>query len=581
MPRNKIFLVVLASFIYAFGQPKALAQVVDVYFNKAYDYGSYILKEEIDKAYVPSQMENIQDRIKNDDINTEEIEDKLRDLAIKQIENEVSYFEIQNMAVNYLKNYNQLNRLIDPYFEEVPIHPVFKNLEIKLLSVSSRQGVYCLQYNFDKVKVKKYYIADLLTSKVAEIAQQPNKVQQKHLKDLSLATFTAYYLIKTKKLSLRDLDRIRATQLGKEQLDGIAQRINYAEAEVYPYYDGLMVSFPAHSESSEIFENQAFRTLVRGEDLQQLLTVYPSFKTVFNNTLKRPSKAIREKLDDDQNFSLTKFERAPKELDLLETITLSAKDKSLFSLSITNYQKSDTIKRFLGSKKIFFNKNKDVERIEYRDDRHNIVREEKYEFDDKMQITSFRTQGHGNKLQLYHYQNQQLQYIEKFELNDYQTAWGRGMVDLSIWQEHYVYNGKHRYNIHFNVVGDLDPNRRYVERYLKDQNYCTNNFCLLIDDEGNVMGVKQKSGAPMDILFNANHQPMETYVDNDRYIYRFTYDDQARIKTYTSDMHGEQQLLIIYDYLDSLEKPLRICETSFSNGKSIMLQEYELIHWEN
>lgn len=46
--------------------------------------------------------------------------------------------------------------------------------------------------------------------------------------------------------------------------------------------------------------------------------------------------------------------------------------------------------------------------------------------------------------------------------------------------------------------------------------------------------MKINTGSPIDILMNENNQPIESFLDNDRHHYSFTYDDKNRIETFTS-----------------------------------------------
>lgn len=581
MRKNNIKKNLYLLFVVCFFQVSGNAQVIDVFQNKEYDYSTYVLEGKSNKEYAPSKIEIYQDKNKEENKNWRNIESQLQTIALQEIENEVAFFQLHTKAVNYLKQLDELKRLVNPYHEDSKVNPSFKNLNITLVSVVNNRGVYFIQYNFDDVHVKNYYLADYQNNKVVEINKIPNVKQQEKLEKLTLSRLTALYLLQTKKLEVSNVERIRATQSGEEKLPDFSKRIDYSEALVYPYFSGIMIEFPANSKSSGIFENKAFRILITGKELTKLLEVYPEFKPIFRQALKQPSNAIIEILNNDANFDLLRFSRAPKELQLLESLALSPTDKKPFSLTIGNYQKSDTLKKFIGSKKFLFDKNGNVLRIEERNDRNDIAREEKYSYNENNQLTDIRFLGYGNKLKLQNYDNDRLSYIQTIEVKDYRTAYGTELRDLNIFEQYFAFNTNYRYTLDFNIVGDFDRNRTIQSRYVTDNEYCTQHFCLLTNDNRQVVAVKKKMGSPMDILLNSKSQPIESYLDNNRHHYQFTYDDDSRITTFSSTSDRKNTSLVEYQYHQNIEKPLTITETKTAHSTTIMIQEYEIEFWED
>lgn len=581
MQKNNIKETFCLLFVMCFFQISGNAQIIDVFQNKAYNFSTYVLEGNSNKEYIPSKFEIYQDKNKEENKQWQNIENQLKTIALQQIENEVAFFQLHTKAVNYLKQLDELKRIVDSYHESSNISPDIRNIEIKLVSVVNNQGTYYIQYNFDDVYVKDYYLADYQNNKIIAINKTPHSNQQKILRKLTLNRLTAIYLIQTKKLDLDNVERIRATQSGEESLSDFSNRIDYSEALVYPYFSGIMVEFPANSKSSGIFENKAFRILITGKELTKLLEVYPEFKPIFRQALKQPSNAIIEILNNDANFDLLRFSRAPKELQLLESLALSPTDKKPFSLTIGNYQKSDTLKKFIGSKKFLFDKNGNVLRIEERNDRNDIAREEKYSYNENNQLTDIRFLGYGNKLKLQNYDNDRLSYIQTIEVKDYRTAYGTELRDLNIFEQYFAFNTNYRYTLDFNIVGDFDRNRTIQSRYVTDNEYCTQHFCLLTNDNRQVVAVKKKIGSPMDILLNSKSQPIESYLDNNRHHYQFTYDDDSRITTFSSTSDSKNTSLVEYQYHQNIEKPLIITETKIAHSTTIVIQEYEIAFWED
>lgn len=567
-------------FVVCIFQVSGNAQIIDVFQNKELEYSTYTLEAKSDKEYAPSKFEIYQDKNKEENKNWQNIESQLKAIALQQIENEVAFFQLHTKAVNYLRQLNELKRLLDPYNENSNFNPSFKNLNITLVSVANNRGVYVIQYNFDNVHVTNYYLADFLNNKVVEINKIPNSRQQESLKKLTLSRLTALYLLQTKKLEVSNVERIRAIQSGVENLLDFSSRIDYSESLVYPYFSGLMIEFPANSKSSRIFENKAFRLLVTGKEVIELLDIFPEFKPIFRQPLKHPSDVIVEILNNDKNFDLSRFSRAPKELQLLESLSISKTDSKLFSLTVSNYQKRDTIKAFLGAKKYLFDKNGNVLRIEERNDKNDISREEKYSYNKKNQLTDIRLLGFGKKLQLQNYDNDLLSYVETIDIKDYRTSYGTEIRDLDIHEQHFAFNDNYRYTLEFNAVGDFDRNRIIQSRYISANGYCTDNFCLITNDHGQIVAVKKNNGSPIDILLNSKSQPIESYLDNNRYQYRFTYEDD-KIKTFSSISDGKNTNFVQYQYYNNPKKPLTITETKTDYSPTVIIQEYEIAFWED
>jgi hypothetical protein len=91
------------------------------------------------------------------------------------------------------------------------------------------------------------------------------------------------------------------------------------------------------------------------------------------------------------------------------------------------------------------------------------------------------------------------------------------------------------------------------------------------------LGIKHLKGEPIDVLTNEKNQPVESYFENDRYRYSFSYDAQDRIKTFTMFLSQilKKRMEFIY-HLDIL-KPLTILETDISYSDSVVkAYEYEI-----
>lgn len=572
MQKNKNIKLLFSLLVLSIFSGAVHAQLTDVFQNKEYFVSTNVLSAEIDKEYTPSKIEILQDKNKEANANWKNIEDQLYALALAQIENEVAFFQLHTRALNYHKQIEKQQRIRDEYYEESQANPIFESIEIQLVSVLNNHGTYIIQYNFEKIEVRTYYLVNYLRNKVMPFNTGPTLVQQDILRELTNSKFATLYLLQTKKLDAKQVDRIRATQSGAEKSPNFSTQISYNEAVVYPYFNGLIVEFSAFSNSSAILNNEAFRVLIKGEDLQRLLAFYPEFRPVFHMPLQTPTAEGYEALNNDENFNLTRFRSAPMELDLIQNVQNYPDEKKLFSLSKHNFQLyGDTIKRFMGNTKYFFDKDRSIIRIESRDDKNLVVKEEVRAYNESNQLITTQISGSDAKLILATYENGHLDCIETIEISE-DESYGEETRELEIYQSHYAFNHNYRYVINFNVIGTLDARRSVQMRHIDGLKNCVNSLCVLNDESGNVVALRSESN-PIDLLMNTNNQPIESYFDLDRDQYFFTYDERNRLVTFKAYSSGNRVVLMDYDYTNDKNKPVIIKETRASH---VISHELEL-----
>lgn len=548
------------------------AQVVDVFQNQEHEISTFVLKAVVDKDYTPAEIEILQDKNKDPKANWKNIEDQLYALALVQIENEVAFFQLHTRALNYHKQIEKQQRIRDEYYEESQVNPIFESIEIQLVSVLNNHGTYIIQYNFEKIQVRTYYLVNYLRNKVMPFKNGPSLMQQDVLKELTNSKFATLYLLQTKKLDTKQVDRIRATQSGEEKSPNFSTQISYNEAVVYPYFNGLIVEFSAFSQSSAILDNEAFRVLIKGQELQHLLAFYPEFRPVFELPLQDPTVEGYEALNNDDNFNITRFRSAPMELDLMQNMRINPDAKKLFSFSKHNFQHhGDTIKRFMGTTKYYFDQDGNIIRIESRDDKNQVVREEVRAYNESNQLITTQISDSDAELILATYENGHLNCIETIEISDDQS-YGEETRELEIYQSHYALNRNYRYVINFNVIGTLDAQRSVQMRHIDGLKNCVNSLCVLKDDSGNVVAIRSESN-PIDLLMNANNQPIESHFDHDRDQYFFNYDERNRLVTFKAFSSGSRVILMEYIYTNDSKKPVIIKETRASH---VISHELEL-----
>lgn len=551
------------------------AQIYDVFQNKKYEISTYVLKDNKGTVTSNSNIEIHQDKNKNPLDQWVNIENQLYELALKRVNNEIEFFQIYSRAQRMFENFERREREEDEYYRSKNKKLTLEGVEIELLNVSDNFGTYKIVYDFGEIHVSDYYLTDYTINKCTPIGKTPTNAQVTALQEVSQTSFELLYLIHTRKLDIRNIERVKSVLSGQEKSNILARKLLYAEAIVFPYFNGIIIEFPQLSQSSELFDSEPFRILIKGPQLNKLLSVYGEFKPIFKRVLSPTSTQIQETLSTDAFFDLSKYRSAPRDLELLKLPNIIQEGFQVFSMTVSTFQIMDSVKSFRGSQKYFFNKTDQVIRKESRDDKKNVVEEKVYAYKNN-QIEYQYNKRHETSLTLYHYFNTLLDFVEEIEVTDHRTHSSEVERETEIDQSHFVYSGNNRYTFNFNTIGKLVSHKYVQHRAYSDGKYCTNNCCLIVDDSHRVIAI-QDFRNPMDIRVNDHNQPLEYYFDNDRYSYRFDYDPFKRISKFTESEFGKTIGTVRYTYTDNKSKPIIIHD---SRRNTHLMFEIELEYWE-
>ncbi len=536
------------------------AQITDVFQNQDYQIATHVFEETINKEYHKGSVEILLDKNKGTDPNWKAVEDQLYATAIEQVKNDVAYFQLYSRAVNDQKRMLEWQRLHNAQLDNSPGNPSLKNIDISLSGVVNAIGVYVIYYHFQSINgntplaVKRYYLADFRKRQLTPLPTTLNRVQQQKLDKLTRSRFTAIYLLQTQKLDLNNAARIRETQKEGSSGNDHLSELDFSEAEVFPYFSGIMVEFPMHSASSVPFALQSFRILLTGSDVTELLRVFPAFKPAFGNPLNPPSQAAMAALNDDSNFDISRFRKPRDAREIIEAASGEARNpegKLLHAITINYYQMRDTAKQLTESKKVFYNDVRQIYRTENRNERGDLTSQEKRTYNEHHQLIEVRATGSGEQLTLYYYSGGGIDRVEKIELQIHQSGYHNQKVNTRITHEHVVFNSKHRYTLQHQAVGELNKNHHLLKRYLAENKHCTHHACLINDDKGRVMGIENLSGSPIDLRTDEKGNPMESYFDGNRDQHFFSYDQLNRIQEYSYYRDDRLMTSKSYQYRDS------------------------------
>lgn len=559
----------------------SFAQVIDVYNDKEYDFSQYVFSENIDREYTSGKVEIIQSIIKEGTTSQKKIESELYQLVVNTLKDESQFFKIY-FKVGQIKDLMNENSHTTNGYDANAISSLdfkFNRIEIELISVVNNHGVYRIGYEFkykgnryhvNDINVHDMYIADYNTGNIKPIKNTLNKTQQEILARLVNPKLEAMYLLQSEKLDLKEQERIRAIENDSKINLELLKTIDFAEAEIYPFFTGILIEFPRYSKSSRVFDHRPFQFLIREYELGEVLNLFPEFKAIFKVHLKPLESNEIRTLNEDSNFGILHFLQAPKELEMLKYLDF---DSDLCSLEINNYQVNDSLKTYLGGKYFTFDKQQNVSHIQEVFADKRSAGETTYSYNQTNQLVyKLNESMYEQLLTLYNYREGLLDYTSQIKR---ETTTNNGTMenDFDMTQNHYWFNNHTRYTLNIDLLKDYNPRSPSIEiRYINGREYCNSWDCILRNENGRVVGVRKKKYGQVDLRTNENNQPLEFY--SDRYKYFFDYDSAGRIQTFLMYDVNTISRKSEYQYTNHPEQALIIKDTN-----PVLQQEYTFKFW--
>lgn len=561
------------------------SDIYDVYQQQSYRYNSRIYTETIKADYLPAKLELIQAKIENADADILQTEEKFKSVILASVTSEFQYFKLQTLFKEQLKRLNQYylrkqqNGEYDQLYEVTSTNQL-KSVEIELLSIVNGFATYEVRYEMEIKTANEYktvwkedilvqyYIVHLKTGKTHPVSPL-NTTQQQIVKTSAEAKLKKLYLLQTQKIKLSEIERIR--NIEKEGNISFEQKIDLSEAIVYPYFSGVLITFPSFTKSSGLFENEPFRVFIQPKELPAFYKDFPLYKDIFNVPAQSVHPEAIRQLADNKNFDLSIFRTAPKDLDLIQSIT----QKPIRTFSVSKYnQSSDSVTELIFTKNYYFNLNQTLNRSEERDKQGKVVTEDTYLYNNNNQLIGIVSGGGKEELEVYYYDGNNLSGREKYHIyNDYRFA----KVEMEAKDETYFYIANYRYTFNYPMVGKFDHSNSYHAinyRSVGKNSNCSNYYCFVLDDEKRIIGLEKMSNELVDVLTDSLGRPKESYFNNGRENYFFDYDQEGRITKF-SYLYDKK---IIHDmkfqHLDEEAVKVRI-----TDEQAPQLQEYKVSFW--
>lgn len=572
-----LFIFILIHSLTAFS-----TNIYDVYQQQSYRYNLRVFTEELKADYLPSKMELTQAKIENTNADILRTEEKFKATILATVTNEFQYFKLQTLFKEQLKRLNQYYLLkqqngdYDQFYEATSTNQL-KSIEIELLSIVNGFATYQVRYEMEikttnryrtiwnEDVLSKYYIVELKTGKTQQI-EPLTSVQQQIVKASAEAKLNKLYLLQTQKIKLSEIERVR--NIEKEDNISFEQKIDMSEAVVYPYFSGVLVTFPSFTKSAELFENEPFRVFISAKEMPLFYGSFPWYKEIFNVPIQPVHQEIIQQLTEEKNFDLSIFRTAPKSLALIPYIT----QKPLRTLSITDYKISnDSISDLIRTQTYYFNLNQTLNRYDERDKNRKIVAEDNYFYNANDQLIT-KISKEKDEVEIYYYERNHLGGKENYRVNiDYRFP----KTEMEANEEVYFYIANYRYSLNYPMVGKFDSNRSYnsvLYRKIDKNSNCSSYQCFVLDDKKRIIGLEKNSNELVDVLTDSLGRPKEAYFDNGRENYFFEYDQEGRIIQYRY-LHDKKVIHDMkYQYLD--EKTIKI-----TNTQAPQLQEYKVEFW--
>lgn len=562
-------------------------EIYDVYTQQSYRYNARIYTEKLKADYLPTELELTQAKIENPTANILQTEEKLKSVVLESVIDEFQYFKLQTLFKEKLKRVNRyylLKHQNDEYHQlyEVTSTNQLKSIEIELLSIVNGFGTYEVKYEMEikttseyrtiwnEEIISQYYIVHLQTGKIHPSAPLNSKQQQIVLASAE-TKLKKLYLLQTQKIKLSEIERIR--NIDKEINIPFEQKIDLSEAIIYPYFSGVLVTFPSFTKSAELFENEPFRVFIQSKELPKFFRDFQLYKEIFNVPIQPVRQETIRQLAEDKNFDFFIFRDPPKALDLVQSMT----KKPLRSLSILNYnQPNDSVSELTTIQKYYFNLNQTLNRYDQRDKNGKVVDENGYLYNENDQLIAV-VSSKNEELEVYYYDNNHLSGKEKYHINiDYRFP----KIEMKAKDETYFYISNYRYTFNYPMVGKYNHTNSYNAisyRNINTNSNCTNYYCFVLDDKKRIIGLEKSNYELVDILTDSLGRPKESYFNNGRESYFFDYDREGRIIQYQY-LHDKKIIRDTkFQYFNPSDKEaVRIRITDL---KAPQLQEYKIEFW--
>lgn len=604
-------LILLIAFL--FGSLLVKSDVIDVYQNKFYDISNRVLKDEIDKIFLSSKFEFLQHQNNEADSNWKFIEAKLRTIVKDKLNSDFEYFKIQTQAQNLAEQSNKYFRARGRQNELVFASNIELNrIEITLESVVNGFGTYSINYIFQQAgknyysdatfNVNHYYLSDFNKRTITEISKTLSSQKIEFLKRRLLPKCNQIYKMNASKLNSSEIENIY--QLDKDT--SYSNKFDFSEVKVYPFFSGIVVVFPKLSQTSLAFHLEEFKLLIREYELNDFLIYFPEYKHVFPKNSPTQNNKFTVKLNEDKFYSRSFIAVPPSGIELIKS------DKKIKTLTMNNFrlnkdgsqtfntlikQSFDLSQQLTHSIQVNYNKDTSEQYFTYNSDNQltfvkNVLNE------GQSQVFTYNSKAF-RKIENYTFYKENsssnfFEYVDSdwYDSDEYDeeevcieneeqspNKVNSSFIRIVKNENHFFYNMNYRYEYLHEFSGYENSNIRY--RKVEGNQYCYGGYCLLTDDNQQIIAAQQSNYSLIDFTVNQKGQTLESYLDNGSRVNRFFYGENDKITSFESLNNDKITKVMKFEYFENETNYLIISEYIYDYSNiNRNITEYIVEYWD-
>ncbi|MFN7847945.1 MAG: hypothetical protein ACK5P4_12095 [Bacteroidota bacterium] len=570
------FLLVLSSSLALAESNKAY----DVFTNKEYSYERKYKELKDFEINLNGSIDVEYFAMRNEQGNMyDELNAGIENIALHEWKEKQKKFELNNALKLQIAAYNNfINRSNDRYSRGIDndLNAALVSIDMKILSVCNNLVTFVQSYSFRinsgnyrqnnvEIDIGNYYTANLFSQEINILHATFSDAQIKEAKEILMPVIKAYFSERQQTNQNRQHEayneddeeekQVRNTGKNNQHTNNSTPKIDLSEASIYWIAWGLILRFPAYSQSTYENNGEAFTVFVPLDQCRALLgdiPAYQSFKQLVKPDHRFTNFNYFEMLSEYQKF---RYEPAVTSLFKLNNVTvkpkiLTASSYQLFKNNQKNFR-GDFVYEFNtkannyqqeASKSIYTyylenNNGKSTKRIN-----EALLEKPLRYFDEKGNLILQKS-------------------TEAFTGNDY----------------HYFYNATVCYTL--NMGNESYPGNEALSKNSFVNNcLCLPDVCLTFDENMQVSAVKMLKYQHNDIElgFDEKGRLVEAHTENDRYNYYYEYDAYDRLRVYSVYEYQRVQKEVVFLYQQEERLPYLQQKHTYNND----IFEEEIYRWE-
>ena len=297
----------LLCFLLAFSSSLALAEsnkAYDVFTNKEYSYERKYKELKDFEINLNGSIDVEYFAMRNEQGNMyDELNAGIENIALREWKEKQKKFELNNALKLQIAAYNNfINRSNDRYSRGIDndLNAALVSIDMKILSVCNNLVTFVQSYSFRinsgnyrqnnvEIDIGNYYTANLFSQEINILHATFSDAQIKEAKEILMPVIKAYFSERQQTNQNRQHEayneddeeekQVRNTGKNNQHTNNSTPKIDLSEASIYWIAWGLILRFPAYSQSTYENNGEAFTVFVPLDQCRALLGDIPAYQS--------------------------------------------------------------------------------------------------------------------------------------------------------------------------------------------------------------------------------------------------------------------------------------------------------------